>query len=98
MDTQILTPIRDPEIEVQLIHQITRGTLRFDMKMGRILSREFTWNRTVQGFSTADSLKKYIGRFKETLKTGQEVASRAQLAVKDSLQIRPISGAPIFRD
>ena len=98
VDTQILTPIRDPEIEVQLIHQITRGTLRFDMKMGRILSREFNWNRTVQGFSTADSLKKYIGRFKETLKTGQEVASRAQLAVKDSLQIRPISGAPIFRD
>ena len=98
VNTQVLTPIRDPEIEVQLMHQVTKGIIRFDIKKGRILSRESNWNRTVQGFSTAESLKKYIGRFKETLKSRQEVESRNSLAVKDSVRIKLANDGPIFRD
>ena len=98
VNTQVLTPVRDPEIEVQMMHQITRGQLRFDIVKGRMLTREFKWNRTAQGFSTADSLKKYIGRFKETLKTQKEVESVINLAVKDSVKIRLINDGPVFRE
>lgn len=98
VNTQVLTPIRDPEVEVQLMHQITRGVVRFDIKQGRILSREFNWNKKVQGFSTADSLKKYIGRFKETLVSRQDVESKNRLAVKSSVKIKLIDDGPIFRD
>ena len=40
----------------------------------------------VQGFSTADSLKKYIGRFKESLRSKQEVESRIGVASKEKIQ------------
>ncbi|MEC9091162.1 MAG: hypothetical protein VX438_00550 [Planctomycetota bacterium] len=98
VNTQILTPVRDPEVEVQIMHQITKGQIRFDIKTGRILTREFKWNRTAQGFSTADSLKKYIGRFKESMKSKQEIDLAASSAVKDSVQIKLIGAGPIFRD
>lgn len=97
VDTQVLTPIRDPEVEVQLMHQVTKGHIRFDIEQGRILSREFNWNRKVQGFSTADSLKKYIGRFKESLRSRQEVESRIGVASKEKIQIKLIDEGPIFR-
>lgn len=95
--TQLLTPIHDPEVEVQIMHQVTEGTLRFDIKLGRVVSREFHWNRKVQGFSTADSLKRYVGRFKETLKTSAQVKLAFEATVRDSLNIRSINAEPIFR-
>lgn len=98
VNTIILTPIRDPEVEVQMMHQITKGLLQFDIKQGRMLTREFKWNRRVQGFSTADSLKKYVGKFKETLKTQQEVESLTKNAIKDSVTIKLIDDGPIFRE
>lgn len=98
VNTQVLTPVREPAVEVQMMHQITRGQIRFDIKQGRILTREFNWNKTVQGFSTADSLKKYIGRFKESLKSRNEVESRIRLAEKNTVRIRTIDAGPIFRD
>ena len=80
------------------MHQITKGQIRFDIKKGRVLTREFKWNRTAQGFSTADSLKKYIGRFKESLKSQQEIDLAANIAVKDTVKIKLIGEGPIFRD
>lgn len=95
--TQILTPIHDPEIEVQIMDQLTEGYIRFDIQTGRILSREYHWNRTVQGFSTADSLKRYVGRFTQKPKSRDAVELAAKTAIPDTVKIRLINDGPIFR-
>lgn len=97
VQTQILTPIHDPEIEVQIMDQLTQGFIRFDIQKGRILSREYHWNRTVQGFSTADSLKRYVGRFKQTPKSKDAVELAAKAAIPDTVNIRLINDGPILR-
>jgi hypothetical protein len=73
--TELVTPVNDPEIQSQLVQQITDGEIRFDMDGGRILSREIDWDETVVGFKGHDSLMKYLARFTEEL---QPVAETAQ--------------------
>jgi hypothetical protein len=63
--TQVLTPVNDPKIDSQIVQQLTNGTIRFDMDLGRILSRQMDWDETVVGFSGAESALKYLARYTE---------------------------------
>lgn len=63
--TQVLTPITDPEIEVQLVQRLSEGTVRFDMSAGRIIAQEIEVDRQVVGFQGEASAFHYQTRFTE---------------------------------
>lgn len=48
-ETQILTPINDPELEVKLINNQATGTLKLDIEAGQTLSQETRIDHTVHG-------------------------------------------------
>ncbi len=75
--TQILTPIRDPAIQAQLIQRESNGTVRFDVDAGRILSQQMDLDKQVVGFRGPASSLHYTTRFTEEL-----VDKPAQTAAK----------------
>jgi len=77
VETQVLTPVRDPSVEAQLVQQLVNGTIRFDLDHGRILHKQMDWDETVVGFNGADSLMKYLARFTEDLLPADGEASDA---------------------
>jgi hypothetical protein len=62
-----LTPIRDESLRAQVIQQLNKGTIRFDIDNGRLLSKQLDWDETVVGFQGANSLMEYRARFTEEL-------------------------------
>jgi len=64
---QVLTPIHSPAIEAKLIERYSRGTVRFDMEAGRILSQQMDLDRRVVGFRGDDSSLHHLTRFTENL-------------------------------
>ncbi len=67
VETQILTPVTNPEIQVQLIQRLTKGEIRFDIAAGRMLSQHLDLDEQVLGFSGADSSMHYVAQFTEDL-------------------------------
>lgn len=67
LETQVLTPINDPQIEAQIVQSKANGTVRFDMAAGRIVSQESDIDEHVTGFQGAASSMHYITRFSEKL-------------------------------
>lgn len=67
VETQILTPISHAAIEAKLIQQASRGTVRFDIDAGRILSQKTDLDRRVVGFRGAASSLHYLTLFTEKL-------------------------------
>jgi hypothetical protein len=55
LQTSIITPLRDPELEAQLIQKTPSGTIEFDLQRGVLLSRSTNLDRTVVGFNGAKS-------------------------------------------
>ncbi|HBO43382.1 MAG TPA: hypothetical protein DD670_05520 [Planctomycetaceae bacterium] len=64
---QVLTPIHSPAIEAKLIERYSRGTVRFDMEAGRVLSQQMDLDRRVVGFRGDDSSLHHLTRFTENL-------------------------------
>lgn len=73
--TQPLTPINDPKFEAQLIQRMQKGTIRFDIDAGRVLSRQMDLDETVIGFSGPDSNMHYVARYTEE-PLAEEVATK----------------------
>ncbi|MCC7083605.1 MAG: hypothetical protein IT427_01200 [Pirellulales bacterium] len=63
--TQILTPVHDPKVQSQLVQRLTKGTIRFDIDAGRVLSQQIDLDERVLGFQGNDSSLHYLGRFTE---------------------------------
>ncbi len=63
--TQVLTPLNDPEVEVQLVQRLSEGTVRFDMSAGRMITQEIEVDRQVVGFQGEASAFHYQTRFTE---------------------------------
>jgi len=76
VETQILTPVDDAEIKAQLIQRLTRGTIKFDIAAGRVLSQQLDSDETVIGFSGADSMMQYLARFTEQLVPAEAKTAR----------------------
>jgi hypothetical protein len=64
---QILTPISDPALEVQVIQRESTGTLKFDVEAGRVLSQQIDADKRVIGFRGDASSMHYLNRFSEKL-------------------------------
>jgi hypothetical protein len=88
LQTQVLTPVRSPEVKSQLIQQLNDGTIRFDIDAGRVISKQMDWDETVIGFNGADSLMEYLARFTETLLPPSD-ADHADSAVEPAVSARP---------
>jgi hypothetical protein len=67
VETQVLTPVHDPEIEAQLIENETNGTIRFDIAAGRLVGQQIDLDRSVIGYPNAKSSIHYRTRFTEEL-------------------------------
>lgn len=76
----VLPPINDPKVRAQLIQRMTKGTILFDIKAGRVTSQKTDLDEQVIGFSGPGSNLHYLGRFSEELLTGPEqTAGKKQL-------------------
>lgn len=67
VDTQVLTPLRDPKLKVQIVQRLTHGNIKFDISQGRIVSQKLHFDETVIGFNGPKSIMNYVGRLSEQL-------------------------------
>lgn len=65
VDTHPLTPTNDTSIDSQLMQQLSKGTIKFDIDSGRLISKQLDWDENVVGFRGAESGLKYTARFTE---------------------------------
>jgi hypothetical protein len=79
-NVEVLTPIEEPGIMSQIAQHITKGSLEFDIKQGRLLEVEIRWDESVQGFSTPDSFMKYLGKWTQTFVPADQSASVQKVA------------------
>jgi len=76
VEMQILTPISDPKVQAQLIQRLTKGTITFDLKAGRIVSHELSLDERVLAFHGPDSSMHYQRKFTEKLVPAAEKVAR----------------------
>ncbi len=77
VDYQILTPV-SAFVESQLVERVTKGTVRFDMQRGRVISQKFEADKRVLGFAGDTSSMHYVSRLEERLlKPGERLARKA---------------------
>lgn len=65
--TEVLTPVHDQRVKAQLVQQLVKGTVHFDIARGRLASQQMDWDETIVNFTGADSLMQYVARFSEEL-------------------------------
>ncbi|MBL8889214.1 MAG: hypothetical protein JNL67_04500 [Planctomycetaceae bacterium] len=100
-DTQVLTPVDDPRIESQLMQQMSKGTVQFDLNRGQMIGMNLGWNRRCLGFKGPDSSVTYVAQYTmrrlEASPTSSE--ENAKTVSKEHLQvgIRMAEDGPIFR-
>jgi hypothetical protein len=67
MSTVILTPVREPAIEAQLVQRESSGVVRFDIDAGRIIGQQMDVDKQVVGFRGEASSLHYLSRFTEQI-------------------------------
>lgn len=65
VETQLLTPVQDPETLVHLIDLKTRGKVHFDIAEGRVVDQQLDSDDDVIGFSGNGSHMRSVSRFSE---------------------------------
>jgi hypothetical protein len=80
----ILPPISDAEVRSQVIQQLGRGTVRFDLKTGKVLQQISEVDERVVGFRGAESSIHFLSKFTEELlpNTTAAPATPAKTAAK----------------
>ncbi len=76
-DSTVITPIRDPQINGQLIQRTPEGTVRFDIAQGQILSREMKLNKTEIGVFGDNSSMRAVSTRVEKLVTREAALQTA---------------------
>jgi hypothetical protein len=67
VESQILSPIHDPQLEAQLIQYDFNGTIRFDLEAGKVVSQQCDLDKRVHGFQGDASSMHYMTHFTEKL-------------------------------
>ena len=100
-DTQVLTPVDDPRIESQLIQQMSKGEVTFDLNGGQMVGMDLGWNRRCLGFKGPESSLNYVARYvTRQLQAGQaDEVTGLPAITKSHLQpeLRLAEDGPIFR-
>jgi|GEM_PF-2396435 len=74
----VLPPITDPQTRSQVIQQLGRGVIRFDMQIGRVLSQVTDVDERVLGFHGMNSSIHFLSRFTEELIPAEKTPTTAQ--------------------
>lgn len=91
--TEVLTPIKDPQEQAQLVQNTVNGTVTLDLAKGQIASRRIDWDSTVVGFNGEQGTgsMSYLARLTETLVDGpQRLAPDAPPAQAKAPLIGPL--------
>ena len=75
--TEPLTPVSDPAVEAQLVQQLSKGTIKFDIDSGRVISKRLDWSERVLGFSGPASSMRYDALWTEELLPASARLARA---------------------
>jgi len=67
VEAQVLSPVRDPTVEAQLVQSELNGKVRFDIASGRVLSQKNNSDKHVVGYQGATSSMHYVAQFAEKL-------------------------------
>jgi hypothetical protein len=65
--TSVASKVRSPAIKAQLLQATPRGTVMFNVKLGRVLERELTFDRSVMGAVGPNTILSAKGRTTEIL-------------------------------
>lgn len=105
--TEVLTPIQSEKIKSQIMQQMTKGYIVFDIERGLPIHKEIEWDEKVQGYEGPDSLLNYVGKMTEKLIDGKTTkllpqngsSSNEKFSEKVSAAtvIKPRNGKPIMR-
>ena len=82
IETQPLTPVNDPAVEAQLIQQLSKGSIKFDVDRGRLISKKLAWKDEVVGFRGPDTSLRYDAEWAEELQP--EMSRTASANAKSS--------------
>ncbi|MCA8998290.1 MAG: hypothetical protein KDA80_14925 [Planctomycetaceae bacterium] len=75
METKVLTPLHNPDEEVQMIRRTPRGTFVFDINRGLLVSRSLSQDNQVTGFGgQAGTMMKFKQQHIEKLTPAQTAA------------------------
>ena len=77
VESQVLSPVHDPRVQSQIINRLQKGTIRFDIDAGRLLSKQMDLNETVVGFQGAESQLQYLARTTEEPEKTEPAATTA---------------------
>jgi|GEM_PF-523345 len=67
VDAQVLSPVRDPTVEAQLVQSELGGKIRFDIEAGKVVRQKTDIDKHVVGFQGDASSMHYVMRFEESL-------------------------------
>jgi hypothetical protein len=67
----ILTPVRDPAVEAQLVQYESAGFVRFDVDAGRVLEQQVDMDKRIVGFRGPASNLHYLSRFTEKFQAAE---------------------------
>ncbi len=76
VQTLVLSPINDPSIEAQLIQELGKGTIKFDLDAGYVISQQLDVDEQVVGFNGPESTMHFVGRFTEELAPDADLAQK----------------------
>lgn len=103
---EILTPVDDAWIQMQLQQKMNRGSIEFDIPNGRIVRRIVQWDEQVQGFEGDDSFLRYLGSYSLELDSAGSSSSNTASPLspaetasegRSSANIKSTGGKPIIR-
>ena len=95
--TEILTPIESDQVRSQLLQKLNQGYAAFDMKNGRLNTKEIRWNETVQAYAGADSHLEYNGRMTEKIVDSKDRKAKTRVSQAPKKIKRP-GDKPIIRN
>lgn len=67
--TEVLSPIESEKVRSQIMQQMTRGYLVFDMQKGIPIRKEIEWDEQVHGYEGPDSFLSYAAQMSEKFVT-----------------------------
>ncbi len=94
--TEVLTPIESDQVRSQLLQKLNQGYVAFDMKNGRIDTKEVRWNETVQAYAGPDSHLQYNGRMTEKIVASDGKSKDRMSSARQN--IKRLGDKPIIRN
>ena len=104
--TEVLTPIQSEKVKSQIMQQMTKGYVVFDIDRGMVAHKEIEWDEKVQGYEGPDSYLNYVGKMTEKLiagsarplaPTGTSSTTKKGGIVTTATEIKTRDGKPIMR-